>query len=123
MSSAEQSRMALLTFVTVSVATLFGVFLGAFIYGSFRGDAEEAPLAIGLIVIPIPAFAAALAFVFVARFETGRKFLGALSVFFGTLASTLVLVGIGLPGLVLAAIASGGFGVLARRLLDAPAAA
>jgi len=122
-TSAEQSRMALLTFVTVSVATLFGVVLGAFIFGSFRGDGDDAPLAVGLIVIPLPAISAALAFLFVARFETGRKALGALSVFFGTLASTIVFVGFGLPGLVVAAIASGGFGVLARRLLDAPAAA
>lgn len=123
MSSAEQNRMALLTFVTVSVATLFGVMVGAVIFGSFRGDGDDAPVAVGLIVIPLPALAAALAFLFVARFETGRKLLGAVSVFFGTLAATLVLVGLGLPGLVLAAITSGGFGVLARRLLDAPAAA
>ena len=76
MSSAEQNRMALLTFVTVSVATLFGVFLGAVIFGSFRGDGDEAPVAVGLIVIPLPALAAALAFLFVARFETGRKTVG-----------------------------------------------
>ena len=51
------------------------------------------------------------------------RLLGAVSVFFGALASTLVFVGLGLFGLVLAAAASGGFGVLARRLLDGPAAA
>ena len=118
MTSSDQARMSLLTFVTVSVATMTGVVLALVLLGLFASDADEIPVYIGLIVIPLPAICAAASFLFVARFETGRKGLAALAVLFGGLAATLVFVGLGPIGLVVAAVTTGGFGVLARRLLD-----
>ena len=121
MTSPDVARMNFLTFVTVSVATMAGVVMALMLLGAFVRDDDSIPAPIGLLVTPMPAIAAASAFLFVTRFETGRKWLGALAVFFGALAGTVMLVGLGSFGLVFAAVAAGGFGVLARRLLDQPA--
>jgi hypothetical protein len=120
MSRVNQSRMALLTFVTVSVASMAGIVAASVLIAAFLTEDETLPSAIRFIATPMPAVAAVLGFLFVARFETGRKGLAALAVLFGSLASLVVLAALGLPGLVLASAAAGGFGVFARRLLDAP---
>jgi hypothetical protein len=112
--------MGFLTFVTVSVATMAGVIAASFLVTAFLREDDTIPPLIGLVAVPMPAVAAALGFLFVARFETGRKPLAALAVFFATLAATILFAAVGLAGLVLAAAAAGGFGVLARRLLDQP---
>jgi len=119
----DPSRMGFLTFITVSVATMFGVVVATLIASAFVREDGTVAIGLGLFLIPIPSMAAALAFLFVARFESGRKGLGALVVFFGTLASTILFTAFGALGLILAAVAAGGFGVLARRLLDSPARA
>lgn len=113
--------MGFLTFVTVSAAVMFGVVVATLFVSAFLREDDTVPLGIGLLVTPLPAVAAALAFLFVARFESGRKGLAAIAVFFGGLASTIVFTAIGSVGLILAAVVSGGFAVLARRLLDEPA--
>ena len=120
MSRVNQSRMALLTFVTVSVASMAGIVAASVLIAAFLTEDGTLPPAIRFIATPMPAVAAVLGFLFVARFETGRKGLAALAVLFGSLASLVMLAALGLPGLVLASAAAGGFGVLARRLLDAP---
>jgi O-antigen/teichoic acid export membrane protein len=112
--------MGFLTFVTVSVATMTGVIAGALLVSAFLREDDTIPPLIGLVAVPMPAMAAVLGFLFVARYETGRKLLAALAVFFATLASTILFAAVGLTGFVLAAVAAGGFGVLARRLLDDP---
>lgn len=114
------ARMGFLTFVTVSVATMTGVIAGALLVSAFLREDDTIPPLIGLVAVPMPAIAAVLGFLFVARYETGRKLLAALAVFFATLASTILFAAVGLTGFVLAAVAAGGFGVLARRLLDDP---
>ena len=112
--------MGLLTFVTVSVSAMAGVVAASLLVASFVQEDDTVDPLIGLMAIPMPAVAASLGFLFVARYETGRRGLAMLAVFFGTLAATMVFAVLGLTGLVLAAAAAGGFGVFARRLLDPP---
>ena len=127
MTEPPKSRMSLLTFVTVSVATLAGWNIAVFVFAGFSsGDpvandaASRPPILVALLLFPLPALAATLAFLFVARFESGRKVLAGLGVFLGALASTIVFSVLGLPGVVMASAVTGGFAVFARRLLDAP---
>ena len=119
-STAVPPRMGLLTFVTVSVASMAGAMAATLLFGAFAGEDDTAPILVGLLALPMSSLAAALAFLFVARFETGRKGLAALAVFLCSLAATIVFAGLYLLGLVLASVAAGGFGVFARRLLDSP---
>jgi len=115
-----KSRMGTLTFVTVSAAALAGVTLaGALIGITIRAD-NTVPLLVSLLALPMPGLAAALGFLFANRFESGRKVLAALAVFFGTMASVIVFALFSFAGLILASLAAGGFGILARRLLDPP---
>lgn len=118
--SAPQSRMTLLTFVTVSVAAMAGVVGASLLLSAFLREDDTVPVPIGLMSLPMPAVAAALAFLFVTRWESGRKGLAAVAVLFGTLAATIVFAAFGLVGLVMASAAAGGFAVFARRLLDKP---
>lgn len=116
--SVQQPRLGLLMFTTVSVAFMAGIVVAIFVIRLVSPDGNDIPVLVGLLVTLLPCAAGALGFLFVARFETGRKGLGALAVLFGGLAATVVLVPLGLLGLVIAASAAGGFAVYARRLLD-----
>lgn len=115
---APEARLGVLMFATVSVAFMLGITGIVFIGLSFADDDGSLPAVLGWVVILMPAGFAALAFLFVARFETGRKGWAALAVLVFGLASTVVMGGFELMGLVIAACITGGFAVYARRLLD-----
>lgn len=117
MTDPVPARMALLTFVTVATATMTGVIAALILVTGFLRDDDSVTPVVGIVAIPVPALFATAAFLFVARTETGRKGLAGLGVFLGGLAATVLLVGLGLLGLVIASAATGGLAVLARRLL------
>lgn len=112
------ARLGLLMFTTVSVAFMLGITGFVVIALAFADDDGSLPAVLGWVVFVMPAGFGALAFLFVARFETGRKGLAVLAVLVGGLAATVIMGPLGLLGLVIAACITGGFAVYARRLLD-----
>lgn len=115
----QSARMTYLTFVTVALGEFAGFSL-ALIAALGARDADGDSGIVGVLVSPLPGAVAAACWAVVNRAETGRKWLAAFAVFFGSIAALIVLLPFGLPGLVGAMAASGGLGVFARRLLDPP---
>ncbi len=112
--------MAYLTFVTVALGLFAGFVLALLAaLGVQNSDGETG--VVGVLVTPLPAAVAAGVWAVVNRFETGRKWWAVTSVFFGSLAALILMLPWGPPGLVVAMATAGGFGVVARRLLDRPA--
>lgn len=99
-------------FVTVSVVFMFCYVLTSLLLNAATGDDDTVSWFVFLPAILLPAAGASGAFLYVARFESGRKRWAVSALFFGSLAATFVL------GLLFAAVAAGGFAVFARRLLD-----
>lgn len=112
------STQSLVTFVSVGLAVFAGFVLQGLALAA-TGD-EQVSVRLLLLLTPVPAVAAALAFAAVTRLETGRKGLATTAVFFGSLAATVVFPFLGLVGLLLTMVVPGGIAVLARRLLDPP---
>ena len=112
--------MAYLTFVTVAVG-LFAGFVLALLAAVAVQDSDGDTGAVGVLVTPLPAAVAAGVWAVVNRWETGRKWSAVTAVFFGSLAALILMLPWGPPGLLVAMATAGGFGVVARRLLDQPA--
>lgn len=112
--------MSYLTFVTVAIGLFAGFVLALFAALAVRDPGGDTGV-VGVLVTPLPAAVAAGAWAVVNRWETGRKWWAVTSVFLGSLAALILMLPWGPPGLMVAMVTAGGFGVVARRLLDPPA--
>jgi hypothetical protein len=117
-SNAPVNRSLVMAFT--SVAMLAGFVVISFLALPVRGDADEVPLAWGLVFLLIPSAFAAVAFSFVTQGAGGRPVPAAVAVFLGGIGSSIVFAGFQELVLVLAPLGTALVALLATRLLGHP---